>query len=364
VQVAEFLKRISEASGVSGAESEVAGMVAETFGGLATRVQTDALGNVIAFKEGEGLPSGEHPRIMLAGHMDEIGLMVTKVDGAFLRFTTVGGFDVRTLLGQEVTVHGRRRLPGVIGCRPPHVLSGGENDEVVPIDQLFIDVGIAAGTLAELVEVGDVVTIRRDAVDLARGHVAGKGLDDRASVAAIALCLELLGRRHHSWDVYAVATTQEEVGLRGATTSAYGVAPQAAIALDVTFGNQPGVPEGQTLAMGGGPCIGLGANFHPALHERLVATAKQHEIPYQIDPTPGRSGTDAWAIQVTREGVPTALVSIPLRYMHTPVETVDTHDIERAGRLLAAFIAELDDAFARALSVQVKKLGAQGGQPC
>jgi endoglucanase len=364
VQVAEFLKRISEASGVSGAEVEVAGIVAETFGKWANRVQSDALGNVIALKEGEGLPSGEHPRIMLAGHMDEIGLMVTKVDSGFVRFTTVGGFDARTLLGQEVTVHGRRRLDGVIGCRPPHVLSPSDNEKVMPIDQLFIDVGLDASSLAEAVAVGDVVTIRRDAVNLARGYLAGKGLDDRASVAAIALCLELLGNRRHSWDVYAVATTQEEVGLRGAMTSAYGVAPQAAIALDVTFGNQPGVPEAQTLAMGGGPCIGLGANFHPALHERLVATAKAHEIPYQIDPTPGRSGTDAWAIQVTREGVPTGLVSIPLRYMHTPVETVDTHDIERAGRLLAAFISELDDGFARALSVEVKPLRAEGGQGC
>lgn len=364
MQVAEFLKKISEASGVSGAESEVASIVAEAFRPLATRVQTDAMGNVIAFKEGEGLASGEHPRVMLAGHMDEIGLMVTKVDGGFLRFTTVGGFDVRTLLGQEVTVHGRRKLAGVIGCRPPHVLSSGENEEVVPIDELFIDVGLSAEALSELVEVGDIVTIRRDAIDLARGYLAGKGFDDRASVAAIALCLELLGRQRHKWDVYAVATTQEEVGLRGATTSAYGVAPHLAIALDVTFGSQPGVPEVQTLAMGGGPCIGLGANFHPALRERLVATAKAHEIPYQIDPTPGRSGTDAWAIQVTREGVPTALISIPLRYMHTPVETVDTHDIERAGRLLAAFISELDDAFAEALAVQVKPLKAAGGQPC
>ena len=364
MQVTEFLKRISQASGVSGAESEVAGIVAEAFGKLATQVQTDALGNVIAWKEGEGLPSGEHPRIMLAGHMDEIGLMVTKVDGAFLRFTTVGGFDARTLLGQEVTVHGRRQLAGTIGCRPPHVLAPSDNEKVVPIDQLFIDVGLDAASLAEAVAVGDVVTIRRDAVELGRGYMAGKGFDDRASVAAIALCLELLGNRRHSWDVYAVATTQEEVGLRGATTSAYGVAPQAAIALDVTFGSQPGVPEAQTSAMGGGPCIGFGANFHPLLHERLVATAKAHEIPYQIEPTPGHSGTDAWAIQVTREGVPTGLVSIPLRYMHTPVETVDTRDIERTGRLLAAFISELDEAFARALAVQVKPLRAEGGQAC
>lgn len=364
MQIAEFLKKISEAGGVSGAESEVAGIVAETFRGLADEVQTDALGNVIALKRGEGLASGDHPRIMLAGHMDEIGLMVTKLDRGFLRFTTVGGFDVRTLLGQEVIVHGRRPLAGVIGCRPPHVLSPEENEKVVPLEDLFIDTGLSAEELAQWVEVGDVVTARRQQVELADGYLSGKGYDDRAAVAAIAHCLELLSKRRHSWDVYAVATVQEEVGLRGATTSAYGIAPQLAIAIDVTFGNQVGVPEAQTSAMGGGPPIGLGANFHPRVHERLVETAKACEIPCQIDPIPGRSGTDAWAIQVTREGIPTALLSIPLRYMHTPVETVVTQDIERTGRLMAEFISGLDEAFAKELSVQVRRLSGQGGPTC
>ncbi|HPL30507.1 MAG TPA: M42 family peptidase, partial [Anaerolineae bacterium] len=172
-----------------------------------------------------------------------------------------------------------------------------------------------------------------------RSLLAGKSFDDRACVAAIEGCLELLAKRRHSWDVYAVATTQEEVGLRGATTSAYGVAPQLAIALDVTFGSQPGVSDSESMGMGDGPSIGLGANFHPKVHERLVATAKAHEIPYQIDPTPGRS-------------------------MHTPVETIDTRDAERAARLLAEFIAELDGEFAQVLGVQVKRLSGQGGQAC
>lgn len=364
MQVVEFLKKISEANGVSGAEAEVAGIVSEAFAELADEVRSDALGNVIALKRGEGLETGEHPRIMLAGHMDEIGLMVTKVDRGFLRVTTVGGFDARTLLGQEVTVHGRRALDGVIGSRPPHVLSASERERVVPVDSLFVDVGMEEAALAELVEVGDIVTIRRQPIDLARNCLAGKGFDDRASVAAIYGCLQALGWRRHRWDVYAVATTQEEVGLRGATTSAYGVAPQLAIALDVTFGIQPGVSESQASRLGDGPAIGLGANFHPKVHERLVETAKAHEIPCVIEPEPGRSGTDAWAIQVSREGIPTALISIPVRSMHTPVETLDTRDVERAARLLAEFIAELDGAFAQALAVQVTKLNGQGGQAC
>lgn len=364
MQVRELLKRITEASGVSGAESQVAGIVAETFAGLADEVRTDVLGNVIALKRGEGPGSGEHPRIMLAGHMDEIGLMVTKLDQGFIRFATVGAFDVRTLLGQEVIVHGRRPLAGVIGCRPPHVLAADENERIVPLEDLFIDVGLGPEALAELVQVGDVVSTRRQQIDLAAGYVAGKAMDDRAAVAAIAACLDLLRKRRHSWDVYAVATVQEEVGLRGAMTSAFGVAPQLAIAVDVTFGSQWGVSEWETATMGGGPPIGLGANFHPQVHERLVETAKSCEIPHQIGPTPGPSGTDAWAIQVTREGIPTALLSIPLRYMHTPLETVNVQDIERTGRLMAEFIAGLDEAFAHELSVQVKRLNGQGGPTC
>lgn len=361
MQVVEFLKRITEASGVSGAEAEVARIVADAFAGLADQVRTDALGNVIALKQGEGSVAGQRPRIMLAGHMDEIGLIVTRAEKGFLRFLTVGGFDARTLLGQEVVVHGRRPLQGVIGCRPPHVLPPGASEKVVPIDDLFIDVGLSPEALTEAVEVGDIVTVRREQIALGGSYLAAKGLDDRAAVAAIALCLDSLSKRRHSWDVYAVATVQEEVGLRGATTSAFGVAPQLAIAIDVTFGNQCGVSEAESVTMGGGPAIALGANIHPRVYQRLVDTAKAHDIAYQVEPVPGRSGTDAWAIQVTREGIPTGLLGIPLRYMHTPVETVHAHDIERTGRLLAEFITGLDDAFAQELAVQVRHLSGRGG---
>jgi endoglucanase len=186
--------------------------------------------------------------------------------------------------------------------------------------------------------------------ELKNRRVAGKAMDDRACVAAITLALEQLNRVEHVWDVFAVATVQEETGLKGAIAAAYGVAPELAIALDVTFGRQPGVRKEGSFPLGGGPTIGIGPNFHPGLMKRLEEVAKGHEIPYCMDPIPGRSGTDAWAIQVTREGVPTALVSIPTRYMHHPVETLDAQDVERAGRLLAAFIAELEAGFLNELS--------------
>ncbi|MBC8264256.1 MAG: M42 family peptidase, partial [Anaerolineales bacterium] len=228
MQIAPLLKKLSEAKGVSGYEAEVREIVAEEFGRYADEVQTDKMGNVIALKRGEG----EEPRrrIMLAGHMDEIGLMVTKLEKGFLRFTSVGGFDVRTLLGQEVTVHGRKDLPGIIGSRPPHVLPQEEREKTIPIDKLFIDVGMGAKELARLVRVGDLVTMQREFTQLQGDLVAGKAFDDRTAVAAILVCLEGLASTRHAWDVYAVATVQEEVGLRGAITSAYGLSPDAAIA--------------------------------------------------------------------------------------------------------------------------------------
>jgi len=341
VQIAPLLKKLSEARGISGYEAEVRGIVAEEFGRYADEVQTDKLGSVIALKKGEG----EEPRrrIMLAGHMDEIGLIVTKLEQGFLHFTSVGGFDERTLLGQEVTVHGRKELPGIIGSRPPHVLPEEEREKTIAMDKLFIDVGMREEELERLVRVGDLVTLRREFTQLQGDLVTGKAFDDRAAVASILVCLEGLASIRHVWDVYAVATVQEEVGLRGAITSAYGLAPDMGIAIDVTFGNQPGVSEAETLEMGKGPAIGFGPNIHPKLHQTLVEAARELEIPYQVEPIPGGSGTDAWAIQVTREGIPTALLSIPLRYMHTSVETLSLKDVERTGRLMAGFIGRLVD---------------------
>jgi endoglucanase len=254
------------------------------------------------------------------------------------------------LLGLEVIVHGQRDLPGVVATRPPHVLPEEERKEIAPWDKIFVDVGLPAEEVEELVEVGDLISIRREMVELQNRRVAGKALDDRACVAIVTLALDHLSRVEHAWDVFAVATTQEETGLKGATTSAYGIAPDLAVALDVTIGAHPGVSSVDALPLGKGPSIGVGPNCHPKLATRLEQAAQAHEIPYQIEPIPGRSGTDAWALQVSREGIPTALLGLPLRYMHQPVEMLDVQDVERAGRLLAAFIAELEMDFLEKLA--------------
>ncbi len=348
MELVPFLKALSEASGVSGYEDEVRRIVQEKFAALADEVRVDAMGNVIALKRGAG-PEPRR-RIMLAGHMDEIGLIVTALDKGFLRFTQVGGFDVRTLMGQEVLVHGtiggRKGWPGIIGCRPPHVLSEQERSKPMPMDQLFIDLGLTQDELEKVVRVGDLITIRRPFLELQNGMVCGKAFDDRAAVTCIAECLDLLQGLRHEWDLYAVATVQEEVGLRGAITSAYGVAPDVGIAIDVGFGRQPGVPDGIAIDLNKGPALCMGPNMHPVVFEKMKLTAVEQEIPFQVEVSErGQTGTDAGAIQVTREGIPTGLLSIPLRSMHTPIETLSIKDVARTGRLLAHFIAGLDEAF-------------------
>jgi tetrahedral aminopeptidase len=340
LDVGNLLATLSEATGVSGYEMNVRSIVHEVFSRYADEIRSDKMGNVIALKRGSG--PEPRPGIMLAAHMDEIGLIVTRIKDGFIQFVTVGGFDPRVLLGQLVVVHGHRPLPGVIASRPPHVLSPTERDKVIPIDELFIDIGLKADDVGNLVQVGDLISLEQKFVRLKGDCGSGKALDDRAGVASLVVCLEELSTRRHEWDVFAVATVQEEVGLKGAITSSYGLAPDLGIAVDVTFGHQPGVAESETFAMGKGPAIAIGPNVHPGMVAKLFETAKEHEISYVPEPIPGRSGTDAWAIQVAREGVPTCLLGIPIRYMHTVVETVNLRDITRTGRLMAAFISRLD----------------------
>lgn len=343
MDVSEFLGRLSETPGLSGYETGVRSIVIEEFRKHADDVRTDAMGNVIALKRG----GGPEPRrsIMVAAHMDEIGLIVSQIKEGFLQFATVGGFDQRVLLGQSVTVHGRRDLPGTIGSRPPHVLSASEREKVIPREDLFIDVGLPPDEVDKTVRVGDLVSLRARFLRLRGDLVAGKAFDDRAGVAAVAVCLEALSQLRPMWDTYVVATTQEEVGLRGATTSAYGLAPDLGIAVDVGFAPQSGVPDSLTIPMGKGAGVTVGPNVHPGMFKRFEEIGRQYEIPYSIDPAPGATGTDGWAIQVAREGIPTMVLSVPLRSMHTPVETVSTKDVARTGRLIAMFIASLDDRF-------------------
>lgn len=348
MEIKDFLTSLSEGTGVSGHEGRVAEVAATVLAKYADEVTADKLGNVIALKKGEG--NGPRPKIMLAAHMDEIGLMVTKIEEpGLIRFCQVGGVDQRLLPALEVVVHGKRDLDGIISVKPPHLTKPEEVDQAIKMEDMVIDVGLPADEVRSLVEVGNLITFKRDLLSLGESWVAGKAMDDRAGVAVLLGCLKHLAKLRHTADVYAVATVQEEVGLRGATTSAYGINPDIGIAIDVGHGEMPGLAEHESLGMDKGPAICMGGNIHPKVFAGLKAAATANGIDWQLEVAPAATGTDAWAIQITRDGIPTGLISLPLRYMHTPVETLALGDVEKAGRLLAHFIASVDQAFMEGL---------------
>ncbi len=341
-----FLRLLSEGVGVSGYEHGLVQTVRQAMSPYG-RVEVDGMGNCVAVREGEG--PGPRPKVMLAAHMDEIGLMVSSYEkGGFLRVVQVGGFDPRTLVGQEVVVHSQRDIPGIIGIKPPHIMTDEDRKKAPQLHELFVDVGLDEAAARAAVSVGDVVTLKRRFVELHGDIVAGKAMDDRACVAVLLECLKRLAALHHTADIYAVATVQEETGLKGAFTAAYGIKPDVGVAIDVGHAG-PGLPEHEALDLGGGPAVAMGANIHPKLHALMIKTAKECGIKYQDDVSPGATGTDAWAIQVTREGIPTALLSLPLRYMHTSVETGSLEDVRASGRLLAEFCARVDRALVEGL---------------
>jgi endoglucanase len=346
--VKAHLKTLVEAHAPSGHEAPIRDLIRDAWSDLTDDMQQDKLGSLIGIKR--ATRSVDTPRrIMLAAHMDEIGMMVGAVVDGFIFVHRISGVDNRVMLAQPVMVHGREMLPGIVAAKPPHLLSAAARQKYPPFDELVIDVGLPASRVEELVRVGDVITLDAPMLEMQGTKVVGKAMDDRACVAAVTMCLHELQAMHHYWDVYATATVQEETGLLGAKTAAYFIKPDIAIALDVAFAPQPGIDADSAIEMGGGPGIGVGPNFHLKLYDKIRETAKQHEIKLQDDLLPGNSGTDAWAIQVALEGVPTALLEVPIRNMHSPVETADIRDIERCGRLMAHFIADLNADFLTAI---------------
>jgi len=344
------LKELSALPGLSGYEHTVRETIRTAWRPLVSETHVDQLGSLWATKTGSG--KAPRPKIMLAAHMDAIGLMVTQIVGDFLRVTSIGGIDARVLPGQPVWVHGKTDLAGVLVAPPAFLLPKGSGDGVVPLSEILVDTGLAGEQLAEQVKVGDVISFATPPFELQDGLLCAKGLDDRAAVAVLTVCLEQLQSRTHVWDVVAVATTQEELGTRGARTSAFSIAPDLAIAVDVTHGSGPAVKElsDKTYAVGGGPTLGLGPNIHPGLFAAIQAVAERLEIPHAVETMPQHSGTDAFGIQVARAGIPTMVIGLPLRNMHTPVEVLSPKDVYRAGRLLAEFIAGLSADFAATLS--------------
>ena len=347
MELKEILKELTEASGISGYEAGAAEVAAKHLKPFSDEVSIDKMGSVVALKRGEQ-SDDKRDKILLAAHLDEIGLMVTKIeDGGFMHITRIGGVDVSTLPGQSVLVGARHAVPlrGVIGAKPPHLQEPAESGKPVKMEDLYVDTGRSKEELEEIVEVGTLVRIESDFTELANGYIAAQAFDDRAGVASLVETMRRLTVRKHAWDVYAIATAQEEVSGLGAMTAAFRIEPQIALAIDVTFGDSPGSPERRVYPLNKGPAVGLGPNFHPRITQKLCDLAKEHEIPYQIEADPRPGGTDAYWLQVSRAGIPAGLLSIPLRNMHTTVEVLKLEDIKRLAELLSIFISQLDSQF-------------------
>jgi len=340
-----FLKSMISVSGVSGYETPIAKIIKEKWDTLVDETSMSRVGSLHGLKKGSG--KSPRPSVMIATHMDAIGMMVSKITEGFLHITKVGGIDVRVLPGAEVTVHASSgdELHGVIVMPSARLLPESVGDGVLEINYLLVDTGLTPREVEKKVRVGDLVSFANEPIDLAGDVVSGHTLDNRSSVAALTVCLEELQNKSHLWDVWAVATVQEETSYLGGYSSAFALRPQIAIAVDGTFAKGPGANGWQTFPLGKGVGLCMGPNMHPFLHKKLKELADKLEIPWFLDVAPSHSGTDAYPMQVTAEGIPTALIDFPIRYMHTPVESVAVKDIQRAGRLLAEFIASLEADF-------------------
>jgi endoglucanase len=342
------LKELLTAPGLSGYEDPATEIISAKWTPLVHEISRGRLGSLHGLRRGTG--TSPRPSVMVAAHMDAIGLMVTGIADGFLRLTQVGGVDPRVLPGTLVTVYatgagGRQPIPGVVVQPHSRLLPPEIGLDPIPLEYLFVDTGLPPHKVADLVHVGDVVSYAQSPVELSGETIAGHTLDNRASVTALTVCLEELQSRPHVWDVWAVATTQEEVGSIGAIGSTFELHPTIAIAMDVTHAKGPGASDWQTSPLGKGPTLCVGPNIHPALHKAMKDLADRLEIPYGLEYAPRHTGTDGYATQVVAEGVPTLVLGIPLRYMHTPVEVVAIKDIQRAGRLMAEFIAGLTPDF-------------------
>ncbi len=399
----KFLKELVETPSPTGSEEKVAEAVRQRLAGIADEIHTDTMGSVHAIlsshlnvihddveedaQVGAFEDSGEYeyaeeetvdvsgnvvemasPVFMLAAHMDEIGLMVRYIsDDGFLSVSAIGGVDAAILPGMRVDVHTQEgTLRGIVGRKPIHLIDADDRKAVTPLDSLVIDMGLPAYKVKQKVRVGDPITFGVGFERFGRDMAVSKSFDDKSGVFIACEVMERLAETDQMQGTYIAAiTTQEEIGTRGATTSAYSVNPDVAVAFDVTHATDyPGIDRTKygDIRLGKGPVIAKGPNINPLVFERLVAAAEAEGIPYQLEAEPGVTGTDARAIQISQSGVPTGLVSIPLRYMHTPNETVCLKDIDDTIRLLTRFALDLeyDASFVPGISPEVEHPHAPG----
>jgi len=336
----EFLKAIVNAPSPSGYEERAAEVYRSYTRPFAHRVDTDSHGNVAAI-----LNPDAGMKIMLAGHMDEIGFIIHYIsDDGLLYFSGIGGHDSVIPVGQRIWIHGKQRVPGIIGRKAVHLLEEDERKKKPELKDLWIDIGAnSRAQVEEFIELGDVVTFQYEFEHLMNDRATARGFDNKVGSFIVAEALRLLkedGGLDAGVGVYAVATVQEEIGLRGARTASFGIDSQTGLAVDVNHAvDYPGVSKTRygALDLGGGPSVIRGANANPVVFKMIRQAGDEDGIPYQVDVAPGGTGTDGNAMQINRAGMAVGILGVPLRYMHTPCELLSLTDVENCARLMAAY---------------------------
>ncbi|MBP7175798.1 MAG: M20/M25/M40 family metallo-hydrolase [Thermoclostridium sp.] len=337
MDTADLIRKLCAINAMTGFENKACEAIQGFFQPVCDKTWVDSFFNVIGYKKG----LGETPKkIMITAHYDQIGMIVSGYEkNGFLRVSNLGGIDTKALMASEVMVHGKEDLYGIIGAKPPHLLTEQETKKNVKIIELFLDTGLSDEELKQKTSPGDPISIVSEVVSMENGCIAGKSLDNRAGVAALVLILEQLQALKHDNDIYVVATVQEETELLGAISSAWNLNPDLALVIDVCHGDMPEADKNLTYPLGKGVPVGIGPAFHRQETKALLEVAKQERIPTQLCIEPGDPGTEAWAIQVSHTGVPTLEACIPLRYMHTGIELLLVKDIELTVALVAKYSA-------------------------
>ncbi len=338
----ELIMELAALPGPSGFEETASQRAGELLAPLVDEVRTDVMGNVIGIRRSR---CEDAPTVMLDAHMDEVGLIVTGYENGFLRFHNLGGVDARILPAAEVILHTKSgELRGVVDVLPPHVVPPADREKPLKMEKLFIDAGFENEESAkEAIPLGTSATYATPCFAMGENRLGGKSLDDRSCAAVLLAVMDKLKDEPLAVNVAVNLAAQEEVGGRGALTAAFGIDPDYAVAVDVTFAKTPDSPAAKCVKMNGGAAIGVGTFIARKISDKLEEIACKEQIPFQIEVMGGHTGTDADEIQTTRRGVAAGVVSMPLKYMHTPVEVIDLRDAQAMVDLLSAWLMSFEE---------------------
>lgn len=334
------LKQLCALHAPSGFETEAAQAAVQLLKPWMDEVSIDRMGNVVGLRR---CGRENAPKLLLDAHLDEIGFIITGHEEGFLRFDDLGGVDPRMLPDRELTIMTQPPIHGVVACMPPHVQSKEDMDRSQPINEFVIDVGLSQEDAQRLIPVGTPAVFRAGCMALGESMLSGKSLDDRSCFAILVDTVERLKNEQLDVDLYILGSTQEETHSTGAITAVYGIVPDMCVAVDVTHGDSPDASKEDTFVLGGGPVIGMGPNCTGWMTRRMADKANELAMDVQFEVMAGNTGTNGWPIQISREGIATAILSLPLRYMHTPVETISRSDLTDTAKLLTAFVRGLGE---------------------